>query len=154
MPTEESIEKIRLLIVEDDHNTMQLYDRSFPEELFKKKLVMTGNGALEAYKKWAPDIAILDIMLPGFSGYKVLETLHDEGFETHTTTIVATALGRESNVIDYLRFGATAYIVKPFERQKIVFQALEYYKKQEPNKAEAMLVNYQRLLDTKAQAGQ
>ncbi len=152
MPEERSIGKIRLLIVEDDHNTMQLYDRCFPEELFEKKLVMTGDTALEAYKTWAPDISILDLLLPGFSGYQVLETLYDEGFETHTTTVVATALGRQNDVIDYLKFGATAYIVKPFDRHKIVRQVLEYYKKQAPDKAEKMIANYQELLDAKEEA--
>ncbi len=154
MPKEESIRKIRLLIIEDDHNTMQLYDRSFPEELFEKKLVTTGNTALEAYKTWGADISILDIMLPDFSGYHVLETLHDEGFETNTITIVATALGRQNDVIDYLKFGATAYIVKPFDIHEIVTQVLEYYKKQAPGKAEEMIAHYHRLLDTKAQAKQ
>ncbi len=153
MPEKESIGKVKLLIVEDDYSTMRLYDRSFPEELFEKKLVTTGNTALEAYKTWAPDICILDIMLPGFSGYHVLETLHDEGFEINTTTIIATALGRQNSVIDYLRFGATAYIVKPFDRHKIVTQILEYYKKENQGKAEAMIANYQRLMDTKAKAG-
>ncbi len=153
MPEKESIGKVKLLIVEDDYSTMRLYDRSFPEELFEKKLVTTGDTALEAYKTWTPDICILDIMLPGFSGYHVLETLHDEGFEINTTTIIATALGRQNSVIDYLRFGATAYIVKPFDRHKIVTQILEYYKKENQGKAEAMIANYQRLMDTKAKAG-
>ncbi|VAW38597.1 hypothetical protein MNBD_DELTA02-349 [hydrothermal vent metagenome] len=152
MSAERSIGKIKLLIVEDDQNTLELYDRSFPEELFEKKLVMNGATALEAYRTWAPDMVILDIMLPVFSGYKVLETLYEEKFESPAITIMATALGRQNDVIDYLKFGASGYIVKPFEKNKIVLQMLEYYKKKHPAKAEATLENYKKLIDTKKQA--
>ncbi len=154
MSIEKSIGKIKLLIVEDDQNTLELYDRSFPEELFKKKLVMNGGTALEAYRSWEPDMVILDIMLPVFSGYKVLETLYEEGFESAAMTIMATALGRQNDVIDYLKFGASGYIVKPFERDRIVLQMLEYYKKKHPDKAEATIENYNRLIDTKKKAAQ
>ena len=147
-----SVGKIRLLIVEDDKSTLELYDRSFPEVLFDKKLVMTGSEALSAYKEWEPDMVILDIMLPVFSGYKVLEKLHEEDFESPALTIMATALGRQNDVIDYLKFGASGYIVKPFDREKIVVQMLEYYRKDHPDKAEAMIENYRRFIETQEQS--
>ncbi|VAV84649.1 hypothetical protein MNBD_DELTA01-1856 [hydrothermal vent metagenome] len=154
MKAKRSIGKIKLLIVEDDQNTLELYDRSFPEELFEKKLVMSGSTALEAYRSWGPEMVLLDIMLPAFSGYKVLEILYEEGFESPAITIMATALGRQSDVIDYLKFGASGYIVKPFNKDTIVLQMLEYYKKKHPDKAEATIENYKRLIDTKKQAAQ
>lgn len=149
MNSERSIGKVKILIVEDDSNTLELYNRSFPEELFEKKLVMTGQEAFDAYKSWAADIVILDIMLPAFSGYEVLEKLHDEGFESPATTIMATALGRQNDVIDYIKFGASGYIVKPFDRNKIVIQMLEYYKKKNPDKAKATIENYKILMEKK-----
>jgi DNA-binding response OmpR family regulator len=150
MNTNKSIGKIKILIVEDDASTLELYNRSFPEELFEKKLVMTGQQAFDAYKNWDAEMVILDIMLPVFSGYKVLEKLREEGFESPAMTIMATALGRQNDVIDYINFGASGYIVKPFEKDKIVLQMLEYYKKKHSQKAESMIENYKKLMQKPA----
>ena len=67
------MDKLKILIVEDDKILLALYDEFLVNDVFEKQLITNGKEGLEVYKSWKPDIIVLDIMLPLMSGYMVLK---------------------------------------------------------------------------------
>src|SRR5690348_15035170 len=79
-----------------------------------------GPGALRAAMTGAFDVVLLDIMLPGLSGYRVLERLRAEG--VHTPVLLVSAKDGEVDQADGLDLGADGYVVKPFSFRVLVAQ--------------------------------
>lgn len=129
------MEKIKVLIVEDDPGTRLLYDRGLFNEIFDKKTVVTGKEALIAYKEWHPDIILLDIYLPEITGYQVLKTIRTTILDKKTTIVMATALSGSEDVMACLKLGVEGYIVKPLQLADIAVKILNYYAKKEPDRA-------------------
>ena len=68
-------EKQRILVVDDDENIAELIGLYLNKECFETKLVYDGEQALKAVKDFAPNLVLLDIMLPGIDGYEVLREI-------------------------------------------------------------------------------
>jgi DNA-binding response OmpR family regulator len=66
-----------------------------------------------------PDLIMLDVMMPVLSGFEVLRRLKEDGALRHVPVIMVTAKGRERDVVNGLREGATDYIVKPFSLKEL-----------------------------------
>ena len=64
------------------------------------------------------DLIILDLMLPGFDGFRVIRTLRDDGIET--PILVLTARGEEADKVKGLRLGADDYVTKPFGAMELL----------------------------------
>jgi DNA-binding response OmpR family regulator len=71
-----------------------------------------GRAGLEGIRQAAPDLVILDLMLPEMDGFRVLRALRAEG--ARLPVLVLTALGEESDKVRALRMGADDYVTKPF----------------------------------------
>lgn len=71
-----------------------------------------GVEGLEAARSHAPDLIILDLMLPGLDGYRVLQALRGEGRDT--PVLILTARGEEADKVLGFRLGADDYVTKPF----------------------------------------
>jgi DNA-binding response OmpR family regulator len=79
-----------------------------------------GPGALRAALTGAFDVILLDIMLPGLSGYRVLERMRADG--VHTPVLLVSAKDGEFDQADGLDLGADGYVVKPFSFRVLVEQ--------------------------------
>jgi DNA-binding response OmpR family regulator len=134
-----AFDKIKTLIVEDDKSVLTIYKIGLREEVFEKNFLTNGNDALEAYLKWKPDILILDIMLPGTSGYAILKAIKEEAQSVETAIMMATSLSDREAVLDCLSLGIQGYIVKPFTHKEVSQRVLGYYRKTNPERAEAAL---------------
>ena len=77
-----------------------------------------GQDALSLAKKELPDLITLDLILPDNSGLDVLKKLKQDNPDIHV--IVVSAVGQENIVQQAIESGAAAYIVKPFEEQKVI----------------------------------
>lgn len=77
-----------------------------------------GQDAISMAKKEQPDLITLDLILPDNSGLDVLKKIKEDNPGIHV--IVVSAVGQENIVQQALEIGAAAYIVKPFEEQKVV----------------------------------
>jgi DNA-binding response OmpR family regulator len=128
-------DKIKILVVEDDHTTQILYDKGLFNEVFDKKMVASGKEALLVYGEWHPDIIILDIYLPEMTGYQVLKAIRTMIDDTKTTIVMATALSGREDIMSCMKLGVEGYIVKPFSLQEIAAKILGYYAKKEPERA-------------------
>ena len=129
------LDKIKILIVEDDHTTRLLYDRGLFTQIFDKKMAVSGKEAILVYEEWHPDIIVLDIYLPEMTGYQVLKAIRTTIEDNKTTIVMATALSGREDVLSCMKLGVEGYIVKPFQCMEIGAKILSYYAKKEPERA-------------------
>jgi DNA-binding response OmpR family regulator len=121
------MKKLKILIAEDDRNLRMLYEAGLSEEIFEIRTVDSGQAALKVGKNWQPDIFLLDIMLPGLSGFQVLKTIREVWKDRDTTVIMATALSSKDDVVNCIKIGIQGYIVKPFDPQEVEQKILAYH---------------------------
>ena len=114
----------RILVVEDNADTAALLRDLLEGEGYEVETAATGEAAFEALAV-APDIdlMVLDLMLPGMSGYDVIERLRGRPELAATPILVLSALSSPSARIRGLRDGADDYMTKPFLPEEIVARA-------------------------------
>ena len=109
--------KETILIAEDDADIRDLLRLYLESEGFSVIEACDGEEAMRKANSAAPDLAILDVMLPGQSGFVLCQKIR----ETHTYPIIMlTAKDAETDKITGLTLGADDYIVKPFEVEELV----------------------------------
>jgi two-component system, OmpR family, response regulator len=104
--------RVRLLLVEDEPGMAAALTRGLAAEGYVVDHVADGPGGLEAARFGAYDVVLLDIMLPGMSGYTVVRTLRQE--ENWVPVLLLSAKDGEHDVADGLDYGADDYLTKPF----------------------------------------
>ena len=129
------MEKIKILIAEDDKMVRRLYDEAFIEDVFEKQIVSNGEDAFNTYLTWKPEIMILDIMMPLMTGYTVLQKIRKENSDLNTTIIMASSISDKENVVSCLKLGIQGYITKPFKADEIAKRALDYYHQKNAQRA-------------------
>jgi DNA-binding response OmpR family regulator len=134
-------DKLKTLIIEDSKPIQVLYNAGLSDIVFEKRFEEDGNEALEIYSTWQPDIILLDLMIPGMSGFSLLQEIRQERQDATTTVIVASSISEKDTVIDILKLGVQGYILKPFTHKEIANKVLESYKRMNPEKAEAAFAN-------------
>lgn len=107
----------KILIVDDDTNISELIDLYLTKECFEVKCAEDGESALEAVKYFAPDLILLDLMLPGMDGYQVCREIRKE---YSTPIIMLSAKGEVFDKVLGLELGADDYIIKPFDSKELV----------------------------------
>jgi two-component system response regulator AtoC len=107
----------RILVVDDEYLIRWTLQQNLEKEGYEVILAETGEDALERVREEAPDLALLDIKLPGIDGYEVLEKALkiDEGI----IPIMITAFDEVEKVVKAMRLGAFDYITKPFDFSKV-----------------------------------
>jgi DNA-binding response OmpR family regulator len=103
---------VRLLIVEDETRLASALQRGLVAEGFTVDLSHTGTDGLQQARDNTYDLLILDIMLPGLSGYRIIEALRAE--ENWVPILMLTAKDGEYDEADALDIGADDYLTKPF----------------------------------------
>src|SRR3954452_14087950 len=107
----------KVLIVEDDEVIAQGMARHLDAAGFDAVWVANGEQGLARLRYEKPDACVLDLMLPGFDGWKLIETAHAEGIGT--PIVVVSARGTEHDRIHTLEIGAADYLVKPFSMKEL-----------------------------------
>ncbi|HEX5872892.1 MAG TPA: response regulator transcription factor [Longimicrobium sp.] len=102
----------RILVVEDNANLAFGLMTSLELEGHQVVLAADGAAGLQAAIEQRPDLLILDLMLPGMDGYRVLKALREAG-ET-LPVLILTARGEEADKVLGFRLGADDYVTKPF----------------------------------------
>jgi DNA-binding response OmpR family regulator len=107
-----------VLIVEDDDVIAQGMARHLSAAGFEATWVGNGELALARLRYEKPDVVVLDLMLPGIDGWKLIETARAEGIGT--PIVVVSARGTEHDRVHALEIGADDYLVKPFSMKELV----------------------------------
>jgi len=108
----------RVLVVEDNADLAFAVTTALQSEGFDVAVAGTGPEGVERARERDADLIILDLMLPGFDGYRVIRTLRGEGIET--PILVLTARGEEADKVRGLRLGADDYVTKPFGAMELL----------------------------------
>ena len=103
-----------ILYVEDDEDIAELNIRWFDEQGYEMVYARTGAEAIGAFGKVAPDIVLLDIMLPGKDGLTILKELRENQENKNIPVIMMTAKTSEFDIVRGLDLGADDYVTKPF----------------------------------------
>jgi two-component system response regulator ResD len=108
-----------VLVVDDEPTIGEVLARYLERAGFETRIAADGPQAVAMSVQRAPDLVILDIMLPGFDGLEVMRRLQEIG-SPGPAVILLTAKGEESERIVGLRRGADDYVVKPFSPNELV----------------------------------
>ena len=106
-----------ILVVEDDHNISDLIHMYLVKEGFDVRLADDGAKAIEEFSKKAPDLILLDIMLPVMDGWAVCGKIRET---SKVPIIMLTAKSEVFDRIQGLEMGADDYLVKPFEMKELI----------------------------------
>lgn len=108
----------QVLVVEDNANLAFALTTALESEGFAVVVAGTGPGGVERARDAAVDLIILDLMLPGFDGFRAIRTIRSEGIST--PILVLTARGEEADKVRALRLGADDYVTKPFGAMELL----------------------------------
>ena len=103
-----------VLIVEDDPNIADLLHLYLEKDGYTTEIAPDGGKAVEKFRQIQPDLVLLDVMLPGMSGFEIMEKTKD------VPVIFVTAKGELDDKLHGLSIGAEDYIVKPFEILELI----------------------------------
>ena len=101
----------RILIVEDNPDLAYGLRTGLEIEGYEAEVADDGERGLERARSWQPDLVILDLMLPGMDGYRVLKSLREGGSDV--PVLILTARGEETDKVLGFRLGADDYVTKP-----------------------------------------
>ena len=120
MTTAPNVSK-RLLVAEDDRHIALLIELALEELDVEVEWIANGADALARLASPpTPDALVLDLMLPGLTGFEVLRGLRREPGLVEMPVLVVSARARDVDRKEALRFGATAFLAKPFGIDELV----------------------------------
>ena len=102
----------KVLLVEDDQFLAALLKNRLQKENFDVTLAKNGEEALKNLDTFVPDLILLDIILPGKSGFEILEEMHAHPNLSKVPVLIISNLGQESDISRGKELGALGYFVK------------------------------------------
>jgi len=106
----------RILIVEDEASVGEPVAYALQQEGFETRLVADGPSALDAFEAWRPTLVLLDLMLPGLSGWQLFRAFRKQA---SVPVIMLTARADEPDRVAGLEMGADDYVTKPFSMREL-----------------------------------
>lgn len=107
-----SLSGSRILVVEDDKLLSSLIVRKLKAENCNVLYAANGEDALTVLEKEAPDLILLDILLPGIDGFEVLKRVKENPALRDVPVIILSNLGQESDIEQGKKLGAVTFLVK------------------------------------------
>ena len=108
----------RVLVVEDNQNLAEGLRTNLEFEGHQAEIARDGAGGLVRARTRSHDLIVLDLMLPGLDGFRLLEAIRAEGVSA--PVLVLTARGDEADKVRGLRSGADDYVTKPFALRELL----------------------------------
>ncbi len=108
-----------ILVVDDDPEIVLMLSTRLGHRGYKITTANDGHRALEHAKRDKPDLVLLDVMMPGKSGWEVARALKQDPATQNIKIVMVTAIGEKTNELTSPLYGADAYIDKPFEFERL-----------------------------------
>lgn len=110
----------KILIVDDEANIVLSLEFLMTQAGYRVDAARTGEEALEKIAAFAPDLILLDVMLPGINGYDICQRVRQTLAWQWMKIVMLTAKGREVERAKGMALGANAYITKPFSTKELL----------------------------------
>src|SRR5688500_19628639 len=108
-----------ILVVDDDPEIVAMLQTRLGHRGYKVTTASDGHRALELAKRERPDVVLLDVMMPGKSGWEVARALKQDPVTQSIKIVMVTAIGAQVNELTSPIYGADAHVDKPFEFEKL-----------------------------------
>jgi two-component system alkaline phosphatase synthesis response regulator PhoP len=108
-----------ILVVDDDPEIVTMLNTRLTKRGYKVATAGDGNRAIELAKREKPDLVLLDVMMPGKSGWEVARALKQDPVTQNVKIVMVSAIGEKTNEITAPIYGADAHVDKPFEFEKL-----------------------------------
>jgi len=135
--------KAVILIIEDDPAIQELLSHAMSKEGWKLIQMANGEDGLKTLKTKKVDCILLDIMLPGIDGLKVLKKIREIDQCKSVPIIMTTAKGEESDIVTGLELGADDYVVKPYSPKVLIARIRAGLRRQEEGGSNADITVWQ-----------
>ena len=122
--------KKRILVIEDESSLRMAIRDELEFEGFEASVAENGITGLERILAEAPDLVILDLMLPGKSGFEICREVRGQGMDT--PIIMLTARAQEVDRVKGLELGADDYVIKPFSLAELVARIRAVLRRTQP----------------------
>ena len=134
----------KILIVDDDVNICELLRLYLEKDGFETRVVNDGGSAVRQSESYAPDLILLDVMLPILDGWQVCREIRKK---SSTPIIMLTAKGETFDKILGLELGADDYISKPFDTKEVIARIKAVLRRSSENEKnhDIKKVNYEKL---------
>ncbi len=121
----------RILVVEDDPDIAELVEHHLSRAGFSTSVVGTGTDALAQIRQ-RPDLVVLDLMLPGLSGFEICRMMRSDPQTASVPIIMLTARAEEEARVQGLELGADDYVTKPFSPRELVARLRAVLRRTQP----------------------
>jgi two-component system phosphate regulon response regulator PhoB len=111
-----------ILIVDDEPDLASLVEFNLRQAGLETSIALTGEQALQLARLRAPDVVLLDLMLPDISGKEVCRRLRADPATRSVPIVMLTARGEEADRIEGFEVGADDYVTKPFSPRELVLR--------------------------------
>ncbi|MCZ7644982.1 MAG: response regulator [Planctomycetota bacterium] len=110
----------KIVVIEDESDILELLEYNLSKEGYRVASARDGEDGLRKVRKEAPDLVLLDLMLPGLDGIELCRRLKSDPLTRSTPVMMVTAKGEESDVVLGLGVGADDYVTKPFSPKELL----------------------------------
>jgi DNA-binding response OmpR family regulator len=128
----------RVLIVDDDPDIQRLVSYNLSQAGFDVTTANTGRTALESIQRQAPDMVVLDLMLPDIDGIEVCRTLRQRDSSRRIPIVMLTARGEEVDRVVGFELGADDYVPKPFSPRELVLRVKSIFRRMREDRSDML----------------
>ncbi|HEV7518018.1 MAG TPA: response regulator [Thermoanaerobaculia bacterium] len=122
--------------MEDEPDIAEVLQYNLEKEGFEVETAHRGDSGLEAIRRAAPDLVLVDLMLPGMDGLELTRVLKRDSGTARVPIVMLTARGEEVDRIVGLELGADDYISKPFSPREVVLRVKAVLRRHQPEPPE------------------
>lgn len=115
----------KILIADDEPNIVISLEYLLRREAYEVTVARDGLEAMAAIRRERPQLVLLDVMMPGKTGFEVCQEVRADEQLKDTLILMLTARGRETDVAKGLALGADGYMTKPFSTKELVQRVRE-----------------------------
>lgn len=119
---------MKILLIDDEEMMVDLFSELLTDEGYKVETAHEGKSGLEKYESFKPDLLLLDLMMPGLTGYDVCKFIREEKKDSKTHIFLLTGMGGKDVEKKGLEHGANEVLFKPIPVSKLISKISELEK--------------------------
>ncbi|MBC7861226.1 MAG: response regulator [Burkholderiaceae bacterium] len=120
----------KILIADDEPNIVMSLEFLMEQSGYQVAVARDGEEALQLMARFAPDLVLLDVMMPLRNGYEVCQSIRENPAWDKVKVLMLSAKGRDLEISQGLALGADAYVTKPFSTKALIAQVRELLKEE------------------------